>query len=120
MPVGLKLCSKSAPSGRYSSITNFLTQNEIYLVLVRAGSNTIQRRSIESTLTIPFQFTFRNEDAIPLTSGEAAQNFIFCGCGWPDHLLIPKGTPDGLLCDLFVILTDYNQTDRVRTFPKMV
>lgn len=80
---------------------------------VRAGNNTIQRRSSDSTLTIPFQQTFRNEDAIPLGSEDQAQNFIFCGCGWPDHMLLPKGTPDGLLCDLFVMLNDYQQ-DRVR------
>lgn len=32
---------------------------------------------------------------------------IFCRSGWPGHLLIPKGDPDGKKFILFGILTDY-------------
>lgn len=32
----------------------------------------------------------------------------FCNCGWPQHMLIPKGLPgQGLQCDLFVMVSDY-------------
>lgn len=84
---------------------------------VRSGVNNIQRRSIDSSVTVPFQVSFRNLDEIPLTSQDTADNFIYCGCGWPDHMLIPKGTlGEGLQCDLFVMVTDYQQ-DRVRRDP---
>lgn len=36
----------------------------------------------------------------------------FCGCGWPDHMLIPKGTPEGFPVELFVMISDY-KVDRV-------
>lgn len=73
---------------------------------VNAGENLIKRRSTDSSVTIPFERTFRNlETAQP---GEEEQ-FNFCGCGWPQHMLVPKGLEgNGLPCDLFVMVTDYN------------
>lgn len=81
------------------------------MISVRAGANTIERRSIESTLTVPFEQTFRDLSNAP-TEGEAQQNSNYCGCGWPDHVLIPRGNRDGLPCTLFVMVTNY-QDDRV-------
>lgn len=49
-------------------------------LLVRPGQNILKRRSIESTVTIPFDRTFRNLDARP--AGTAEAGFNFCGCGW--------------------------------------
>lgn len=70
--------------------------------------------SDRSSLTVPFSQTFRNLDPPPLTSATQADDFVFCGCGWPDHALIPKGLPgEGLLCDLFVMITNYVQDDQV-------
>ncbi|KAI4454575.1 larval storage protein/phenoloxidase [Holotrichia oblita] len=46
---------------------------------------------------------------------QQAKNWIysnFCGCGWPAHLLIPKGNPEGFLCQLFVMVSNYAD-DRV-------
>lgn len=33
----------------------------------------------------------------------------YCGCGWPLHLLIPKGTVDGIEYDLFAMVTNYTE-----------
>lgn len=74
--------------------------------IVNAGENLIKRRSTDSSLTIPFERTFRN-----LETGRPGdeEQFNFCGCGWPQHMLIPKGVEgSGLQCDLFVMVTDYN------------
>lgn len=30
----------------------------------------------------------------------------FCGCGWPQHLLIPKGTIKGMEVQLFVMISN--------------
>lgn len=69
------------------------------------GENLIRRRSTDSSLTIPFERTFRN-----LEVGQPGdeEQFNFCGCGWPQHMLVPKGTEGGLQCDLFCMVTDYN------------
>ncbi|XP_075147710.1 phenoloxidase 2-like [Haematobia irritans] len=72
------------------------------------GKNTIRRRSDESSVTIPFERSFRRvgEKHQPKDATELSK-FQFCGCGWPDHLLIPKGKPEGMTFDLFVMISDY-------------
>lgn len=72
--------------------------------------NTIRRRSDESSVTIPFERTFRNLDLNrPATGTTEELEFNFCGCGWPQHMLIPKGTSEGLPCQLFVMVSDYER-----------
>ncbi|KAF5280180.1 hypothetical protein FQR65_LT15043 [Abscondita terminalis] len=72
-----------------------------FTVVLAPGVNTITRASTESTVTIPFEQTFRNlgDDFSPEAN--------YCGCGWPHHMLLPKGTHDGYSCQLFVMISDY-------------
>lgn len=83
------------------------------LLTVRPGANRIRRRSKESTVTIPFERTFRNLDQNrPEADTPQEAEFNFCGCGWPAHMLIPKGLPEGLPADLFIMVSNYEE-DRV-------
>lgn len=86
----------------------------LFSFAVNQRNNVIERRSTMSSVTIPFERTFRNLDQNRPTSGDALDQFNFCGCGWPQHMLIPKGTPQGLPVQLFVMITDYSK-DKVRT-----
>ncbi len=81
-------------------------------VAVRSGTNTIERRSTESAVTIPYEQTFRNLSDRP-TSGTALENYNYCGCGWPQHMLIAKGNAEGFAADLFVMISD-GRNDTVR------
>ncbi|XP_017467198.1 PREDICTED: phenoloxidase 2-like [Rhagoletis zephyria] len=84
-----------------------------FVVSLNPGQNTVRRRSTESSVTIPFDRTFRNLDATRPAAGSADElEFNFCGCGWPNHMLIPKGLPEGLRCELFVMVSNYDQ-DRI-------
>ncbi|KAH8401002.1 hypothetical protein KR009_002361, partial [Drosophila setifemur] len=84
-----------------------------FVVSLNPGPNTIRRRSTESSVTIPFERTFRNLDANRPTAGAPEElEFNFCGCGWPNHMLIPKGLPEGLRCDLFIMVSNY-ENDRI-------
>lgn len=84
-----------------------------FIVSLNPGQNTIKRRSTESSVTIPFERTFRNLDLDRSADGSPEElEFNFCGCGWPNHMLIPKGLPEGLQCVLFVMVSDY-ETDRI-------
>ncbi|XP_046387012.1 phenoloxidase 1-like [Ischnura elegans] len=74
-------------------------------------SNTIQRESNKSSITIPFERTFRDLESRPTGQADLA-SFNFCGCGWPEHMLVPKGTPEGFPCQLFVMISNFND-DRV-------
>ncbi|XP_052739225.1 phenoloxidase 1 [Bicyclus anynana] len=79
-----------------------------FVVPLNAGQNRIVRQSSQSSLTIPFEQTFRDLRA----QGSDARNpalasFNFCGCGWPQHMLTPRGTEPGAPYDLFVMLSNY-------------
>ncbi|XP_017077494.2 phenoloxidase 3 isoform X2 [Drosophila eugracilis] len=84
-----------------------------FVVTMTPGTNTFTRNSTESSVTIPFERTFRNLDSntAPENSTEELINF-FCGCGWPNHMLVPKGRPEGLSFELFVMISNYDD-DRV-------
>ncbi|XP_075983485.1 prophenoloxidase 2 [Anticarsia gemmatalis] len=80
---------------------------------LKPGNNTVRRRSLDSSVTIPYERTFRNQTARPGDPGStAAEEFDFCGCGWPHHMLIPKGTQQGYPVVLFVMISNWNE-DRI-------
>lgn len=41
----------------------------------------------------------------------------YCGCGWPRHLYVPKGTPQGMEFDVFAMITNFDQ-DQVQDTPE--
>ncbi|CAH2093351.1 unnamed protein product [Euphydryas editha] len=80
---------------------------------IPVGRSTISRRSLDSSVTIPYDRTFRPQSERPGEPGFAeAAAFDFCGCGWPHHLLIPKGTASGFAMTLFCMITNWEE-DRV-------
>ncbi|XP_050679709.1 phenoloxidase subunit 1 isoform X2 [Leptidea sinapis] len=80
---------------------------------IPAGTSTITRSSVDSSVTIPYERTFRRQADRPGEPGSAeAADFDFCGCGWPHHLLVPKGTPKGFPMLLFCMISNWNE-DRV-------
>jgi len=40
----------------------------------------------------------------------------YCGCGWPEHLYLPKGTLQGMEFDLFAMITSFDQDQVLDTF----
>ncbi|XP_054721375.1 uncharacterized protein LOC129231152 [Uloborus diversus] len=71
-----------------------------------AGKNTVTRKSTESSVTVASTPSFSK-----LQSGEGVSenSTEFCSCGWPEHLLVPRGNHKGMDFYLFVMLTDYEQ-----------
>lgn len=76
---------------------------------VQPDENEIRRRSDESSVTIPYDRSFRRVGGQPQ---QAATDMQFCGCGWPEHMLLPRGTAEGTDFDLFVMVSDYER-DRI-------
>ncbi|XP_031638947.1 phenoloxidase 2-like, partial [Contarinia nasturtii] len=91
-----------------------MTEMDKFTVSLNPGDNLIRRNSTDSSVTIPFERTFRNLDRNRPTAGSQNEaEFNFCGCGWPQHMLVPKGLPGtGLPVDLFVMVSNY-QDDRI-------
>ncbi|XP_068086719.1 phenoloxidase 1 [Anabrus simplex] len=90
----------------------FFAELDKFQIQLRSGRNVIERQSNQSSVTIPYERTFRDLDTNRPAGGAALEQFNYCGCGWPQHMLIPKGTPEGLPAVLFVIVSDYTG-DRV-------
>ncbi|XP_055688055.1 phenoloxidase 2-like [Lutzomyia longipalpis] len=78
-----------------------------FTVNLSPGVNTINRRDEESNVTIPYNRTFRNISTAAVPAGQTQDQFNFCGCGWPSHLLVPKGSPEGFTFDTFVMISDF-------------
>lgn len=83
-------------------------RSNLSLLTVRPGENTITRKSEQSTVTTPYERTFRKIGTAqtPATAKDL-DAFRFCGCGWPNHMLLPKGAPEGVQFDLYVMISDY-------------
>ncbi|XP_065204196.1 phenoloxidase 2-like [Planococcus citri] len=87
-------------------------------------TTTIKRKSVDSSVTIPFEKSFMTlNDVRELVTDKEKNEALnkaangYCGCGWPHHLLVGKGTTGkGMLCDLFVMITNYDD-DRVDESP---
>lgn len=73
------------------------------------GPNNIRQSSNKSSITIPYERTFRpiGADYQP-TDAERLAEFRFCGCGWPEHMLLPRGKPEGMSFELFAMISDYD------------
>lgn len=80
-----------------------------FVVVLNPGDNTIRRRSDESSVTIPYERSFRRigSQFQPTGQAELAQ-FQFCGCGWPQHMLLPKGTTSSSMFYLFAMISNYD------------
>ncbi|CAH2007165.1 unnamed protein product [Acanthoscelides obtectus] len=91
---------------------NLFIEMDKFMVSLKQGRNTITRSSSQSSVTIPFERTFRDLDANRPTGRDSLAQFNFCGCGWPAHMLVPMGNAEGMKCQLFVMISDY-QNDRV-------
>lgn len=75
---------------------------------MESGLNTITRKSDDSSVTVPYEMTFGDAKTLK------ADNSSYDRCGWPHHLLVPKGSAEGLPAQMFVMISDY-ETDKVST-----
>ncbi|KAJ8921108.1 hypothetical protein NQ315_015906 [Exocentrus adspersus] len=75
------------------------------------GSNRITRMSTQSSVTIPFERTYRDVAKRPTDDAGIAE-WNFCGCGWPQNMLVPRGKQEGMPMELFVMISNYDD-DRV-------
>lgn len=80
------------------------------------GANNIRRRSDQSTVTIPYERSFRRIGSRDQPTGAGLADFQFCGCGWPQHMLLPKGSASGTQYNIFVMVSNF-EDDTVNEVP---
>ncbi|XP_057318501.1 phenoloxidase 1 [Microplitis mediator] len=101
----------------FSIQKDLMIEMDKFTVQLNPGQNTIERRSTESSVTIPYESTFRNLD-LNRPVGEALEQFNFCGCGWPQHMLCPRGRKEGFPMELFVMISDYKDDEVQQDEPR--
>uniref|UniRef100_A0A1W7RAE8 Hemocyanin subunit 5b n=1 Tax=Hadrurus spadix TaxID=141984 RepID=A0A1W7RAE8_9SCOR len=95
---------------KYDELGNELTPNELRRLMIemdkfnyelKPGKNLIEHSSHQSSVIVRKEHTFA--ELINHHDEFARES---CNCGWPEHLLVPKGNEQGMTFHLFVILTD--------------
>ncbi|KAF7994702.1 hypothetical protein HCN44_004174 [Aphidius gifuensis] len=86
---------------------SLMIEMDKFTVTLKNGINVIERQSNDSSVTIPFERTFRNLDKKRPTGGSTLEDFNFCGCGWPQHMLVPRGNTDGYPMTVFIMISDF-------------
>ncbi|XP_063697465.1 phenoloxidase 2-like [Culicoides brevitarsis] len=99
---------------KFSEQRLMMIEMDKFIVQLNPGMNIVQHASTASSVTIPFEQTFRNLDQNRPEAGTVdAAEFNICGCGWPQHLLVPRGkSGSGQQFQLFVMVSDY-ENDKI-------
>ncbi|XP_054722182.1 hemocyanin C chain-like [Uloborus diversus] len=89
---------------RIDELRRLMIELDRFHLVLQPGVNNITRASKSSSVTVSSERKFSQ-----LLSGEGANEHTseYCSCGWPDHLLIPKGNDKGMKFHLFVMVTDH-------------
>ncbi|XP_067634373.1 phenoloxidase 2 [Eurosta solidaginis] len=87
-----------------------------FTVNLMPGVNKISQAFDNSSVTIPYERSFRRigSEYVPTDPRQLAE-FRFCGCGWPAHMLLPKGKPEGMPFELFVMISNYDDDAVLQT-----
>ncbi|XP_067015254.2 phenoloxidase 1 [Anabrus simplex] len=91
----------------YKDQRKFFVELDRFTVDLSKGTQMIKRKSEHSSVTIPFERTYRDLGKKRPGFGERLERFNFCGCGWPHNMLIAKGTETGYPCQLFVMVSNF-------------
>lgn len=94
------------PKDTPNSKTPLVIEMDRFLVTLTKGRNTINRRDVESTAAGKRQRSLLELET-DLSSSKVPTPELeqFDGCGWPQNLLVPKGTRHGKEFSLVVMLT---------------
>ena len=98
------------PITQFEDQRTLMVEMDKFTVYMNPGRNIIRRRSDESNVTIPYERSFRSQRQP--TDPTKLEQFKFCGCGWPQHMLLPKGSPEGTKFNIFVMVSNF-ELDRI-------
>ncbi|KAJ8019930.1 Hemocyanin AA6 chain [Holothuria leucospilota] len=94
-----------------SSQRSLFIEMDKFVHNTHAGTNTITRSSSASSVIKPTELTYDQLQKRNTGEEEGVCTCLadrYCECGWPEHMLLPRGTPSGMQFDLFVMATDWS------------
>ncbi len=99
---------KSSHGKVHFDIIYFIFYLFIFSVPANSTYQIPPRSSKKSAVTIPLKDLIINADEI-LSKVKDGNSEGYCGCGWPEYMLIPKGTTAGMRFTLFVMISNYEE-----------
>lgn len=85
----------------------------MFLNPVQPGEHFVIRRSDESAVIIPFDNTFNPDAVRRKIRSKSNDKSVLCICGWPQHMLVPKGSEEGKPFILFAMVSNDMPLDEV-------
>ncbi|GFW92072.1 hemocyanin C chain [Trichonephila clavipes] len=98
------VCDELGNVIKIDELRRLMIELDRFHTTLNPGLNTIVRSSRESSVTISKERKFSQ---LLRGEGTTEHSSEYCSCGWPDHLLIPKGSDKGMDFHLFVMVTDH-------------
>ncbi|XP_076223003.1 phenoloxidase 1-like [Nomia melanderi] len=93
----------------FSMQKTLMIEMDKFSVEIPPGQYAIKRESNKSSVTVSIDRIFENTpDNYKTNPNDDKSNLDICKCGWPDNMLVPKGTVEGFPMDLFVMVSDYS------------
>uniref|UniRef100_A0A336MYZ2 CSON010253 protein n=1 Tax=Culicoides sonorensis TaxID=179676 RepID=A0A336MYZ2_CULSO len=103
-------CDENCREFHFNEARKLMVELDKFTVSLTPGENRIVRSSLNSSVTISWEKSFQAIGKLtkldPNMSPRDLQEFEFCGCGWPHHLLLPKGSEGGSAFKLFVMISN--------------
>ncbi|XP_044731626.1 allergen Cr-PI-like [Chrysoperla carnea] len=88
-----------------------------FIVDLKAGKNVIERNSHEARHTVQDRTSYYTLYRKVMLALEGSEDFVLdnteAHCGFPNRLLLPKGTRSGMVYQIFVMVTPYQGTHQV-------
>nr|ACV33307.1 prophenoloxidase [Nebalia kensleyi] len=111
--VRIYLAPKYNERGKISGNMTFFDQRRLwaemdkFVVKLNPGKNLIERRSLDSSYSLPAEKAFRDLEEGRVDEPGDDEIADFNGCGWPHHNLVPRGMPGGMDYQVFVMIRDW-------------
>nr|QCC26461.1 hexamerin 1 precursor [Octostigma sinensis] len=91
-----------------------------FVTELNQGQTVIKRASHESSITVTGTQTYKQMmlDVATAMKGEHqmyTNKIVHKQCGYPQHLLLPKGKPQGMVFKLYVVVSEYNPVQESST-----
>merc|ERR1719154_46358 len=105
------LIPAEVPRGSYVKISQLAVELDRFHVNLAPGINTITRKSRESSFLAKNQFSLYELQMKLIRREISEDQFNWGGCGWPEHMLLPRGKEEGMPFSLFVVLSPFLASD---------
>jgi len=103
------------PRGPQVEVSQLAVELDRFHVNLSAGSNSITRKSHDSSFLAKRRWSLYELQEMLIADEISQDEFNWGGCGWPEEMLIPRGTEAGMNFELFLVVSPLLEEDSAHT-----